>query len=87
LKRKLRKLFETTSVKYLRHVERPQSRKPKSTPIQKKKSFVMESPLTTTKVVRVAETPMVDVKILIYVLVGFVAVAIGFVMFSGGKSL
>ena len=89
LKRKLRKLFETTSVKYLTHQERSRRRASSgATPrvLTKKKSLVMESPLTVTKINR-PEAAMLDLRIVLIVLAAFVAIGASLVLFSGGKQL
>ena len=87
LKRKLRKLFETTSVKYLAHTERGKGRRPHTnTGPSKKKSFVMDSPLTVTKVVK-PEASIVDIKIVLIVLAVFVAMGAVMISLSGGKKL
>ncbi len=90
LKRKLRKLFDTTSVKYLAHTERPvdsaRAAKPKRDKALKR-SLVMESPLTTTTIAPAPPAAtLIDWKLVFGVVAVFVAIAVALLARNAGSS-
>ncbi len=88
LKRRLRKLFDTTSVKYLAHTERPANASAgrAKTPRDKalKRSLVMQSPLTTTTIQPppAARQSLIEWRVVLAVAACFVAIAVALVVKS-----
>jgi hypothetical protein len=90
LKRKLRKLFDTTSVKYLAHAERAvkSARGAAQPPRDKamKRSLVMESPLTTTTIAPPpTAAPLIEWKVVFGVVAVFVAIAAALIARGAGS--